>query len=104
MSNNRNSPLEIRKDEFRTIGYRLIDSISDFLDTIDERPVTRGETPKQLQSVLGNAPLPENGSSAAELLSRATDLLLNHSLLNGHPKFFGYITSSAAPVAALADL
>ena len=104
MNNSRKSPVEITKDEFRAVGYRLIDSISDFLDTIDEKPVTKGESPKQLQSVLGNASLPEKGSSAAELLSRAADLLLNHSLLNGHPKFFGYITSSAAPVAALADL
>ena len=31
-------------------------------------------------------------------------MLLNHSLLNGHPKFFGYITSSPAPIGALADL
>ena len=29
---------------------------------------------------------------------------MNHSLLNGHPKFLGYITSSAAPIGALADL
>ena len=49
-------------------------------------------------------PLPELGSPAAELFSNAADLLLNHSLLNGHPKFLGYITSSPAPVDALADL
>src|SRR5690606_145 len=48
--------------------------------------------------------LPENGASAAEILSKASDLLLNHSLLNGHPKFLGYITSSPAPIGALADL
>jgi len=48
--------------------------------------------------------LPENGTPAAELLAKASDLLFNHSLLNGHPKFLGYITSSAAPIGALADL
>jgi len=31
-------------------------------------------------------------------------LLFNYSLLNGHPKFSGYITSSPAPLGALADL
>ncbi|SFZ89947.1 hypothetical protein SAMN05428642_101653 [Flaviramulus basaltis] len=41
---------------------------------------------------------------ATELITKATDLLFNHSLLNGHPKFFGYITSSAAPIGTLADL
>lgn len=38
------------------------------------------------------------------LLERATGLVLEHSLLNGHPRFWGYITSSAAPIGALADL
>lgn len=34
----------------------------------------------------------------------AADLLFDHSLFNGHPRFWGYITSSAAPIGALADL
>ncbi|MFK5972433.1 MAG: aminotransferase class V-fold PLP-dependent enzyme [Flavobacteriaceae bacterium] len=100
----RETPIEINKEEFRKIGYRLIDKIADFIDTIDEKPVTTGETPIELQHILGKASLPENGMPAAELLSKTTDLLLDHSLLNGHPKFLGYITSSAAPIGALADL
>jgi glutamate/tyrosine decarboxylase-like PLP-dependent enzyme len=102
--NHRVSPLEINKDDFRKIGYRLIDTIADFYDTIKEYPVTSGETPKQIQSILGTASLPENGTSVPELFSRTSDLLLHHSLLNGHPKFFGYITSSPTPIGALADL
>jgi len=103
-SKHRISPLEINKDDFRKIGYRLIDVISDFYDTISEKPVTSAETPKQIQAVLGNATLPEDGASVSELFDKATDLLLNHSLFNGHPKFFGYITSSPTPIGALADL
>lgn len=102
--NNRMSPIEINKDDFREIGYRLVDTISDFYDTINEKPVTTGETPKQIQTVLGNASLPDNGTSVSELFNMTSDLLLNHSLLNGHPKFFGYITSSPTQIGALADL
>ncbi|HEY9340735.1 MAG TPA: aminotransferase class V-fold PLP-dependent enzyme [Hanamia sp.] len=104
MANNRKSPFEMSKAEFREIGYQLINTISDFIDTIDERPVTTGESPGQLQKVLGNSSLPEHGASASSVVSKAADLLVNHSLLNGHPKFFGYITSSATPIGALADL
>ncbi|HYV92461.1 MAG TPA: pyridoxal-dependent decarboxylase [Chitinophagales bacterium] len=100
----RTSPIEINKEEFKKIGYQLVDTISDFIDTIDEKPVTTGETPGQIQKILGNASVPEHGISISELFSKASDLLLNHSLLNGHPKFFGYITSSATPIGALADL
>lgn len=98
------SPIEINKEEFRKIGYQLIDSISDFLETIGEKPVTTGETPNQIQKLLGNASLPEQGTPIEELFAKTSDLLMNHSLLNGHPKFFGYITSSPAPIGALADL
>ena len=104
MNENRENSIEINKEEFQKIGHQLIDDISGFISCIDKKPVTVNESPSQIQSILGNNSLPENGRPVSELLSRATDLLLNHSLFNGHPKFLGYITSSASPIGALADL
>ncbi|MDZ7716478.1 MAG: aminotransferase class V-fold PLP-dependent enzyme [Balneolaceae bacterium] len=104
MIENRDNSIEINKEEFRKIGHQLIDDISDFISSIDKKPVTVNESPSQLQSILGNTSLPENGIPATELIPRVTDLLFNHSLFNGHPKFLGYITSSASPIGALADL
>ena len=104
MKNNRKSAFEMGGDEFKKIGYQLVDAIVNFLETIKEKPVTTGESPKQIQEILGNASLPEKGAAAADIITKSSELLINHSLLNGHPKFFGYITSSPAPIAALADL
>ncbi|MBC8769310.1 aspartate aminotransferase family protein [Arenibacter sp. BSSL-BM3] len=104
MTKIRRSSIEMDKEEFRKIGYQLIDDISNFIDSIDQKPVTPNESPSQLQDLLGNSSLPEYGRPATELIAKTTDLLFNHSLLNGHPKFLGYITSSAAPIGALADL
>ncbi len=104
MASSRETPIEISKEEFQEIGNQLIESISNFLETIKEKPVTYGATSDQLRDILGDLSLPENGTSAAELLPKTADLLFNHSLFNGHPKFLGYITSSAAPIGALADL
>jgi len=104
MAIHRETPIEINKQEFKEIGYQLIDSISDFLDTIRNKPVTPAESSEQLQKMLGDASLPEKGMPASELLNETADLLIKHSLFNGHPKFLGYITSSAAPIGALADL
>ena len=104
MKNFREAPIDIAGDEFRKLAHQLVDSIAEFIDTIREKPVTPGESPKQLQALLENASLPENGLPANEIFSRASGLLFDHSLFNGHPKFFGYITSSAAPIGALADL
>ena len=91
-------------EEFKEAGYLLIDIIAAYLDTIREKKVTTGELSKELEAILGNNPLPDQGTSAKELFTRASDLLLNHSLFNGHPRFFGYITSAPAPIGALADL
>lgn len=104
MYKKRQPVLEIEKKEFRKIGYQLIDKISDYLESIHDIPVTPGETPEQLNKLLGDRSLPVEGRQPAELISEASELLFNHSLFNGHPKFFGYITSSAAPIGALADL
>ncbi|MCM4150869.1 aspartate aminotransferase family protein [Arenibacter sp. N53] len=104
MINKRDSSLEISKEEFKKIGYQLIDKIAGFLDSIDEKAVTSGESPEELQKILGASSLPENGSPAADIISNASELLMNHSLLNGHPKFMGYITSSPAPIGMFADL
>src|SRR6478736_3367190 len=104
MKRNRETPIEMDKAEFKKIGYRLIDIIADFIDTIEEKKVTGGESPKQLQEILGTASLPEKGMPAETIIANAANVLLNHSLFNGHPKFLGYITSSAAPIGALGDL
>lgn len=102
--NSRHAALQINKEDFQKIGYYLINLLADFYDGIADNAVTPGETPNQIREILGNDHLPENGSAVPAIVERAADLLMNHSLLNGHPKFFGYITSSPAPIGALADL
>lgn len=104
MAENRVSPVEINKEEFRKIGYQLVDTISNFIDSIGEKPVTTGETPGQIQAILGNDSIPEQGIPISELVNKTSDLLINHYLFNGHPKFFGYVTSAPTPIGALADL
>lgn len=104
MPKQRKTPLELSASEFRKTGYHLIDGIADFMDRIGDEPVTRGESPRQLQRIVEAIPFPEEGEPAEAIVARAMELLFNHSLFNGHPKFLGYITSSPAPLGALADL
>ena len=99
------SPLEIPPEQFRELGYRLVDRIAAFLDALPQRPVTPGESPSVVRRALdAENPLPQQGDHPASLLDRAADLLLAHSLFNGHPRFWGYVTSSAAPIGALAEM
>ncbi|HEX2253152.1 MAG TPA: aminotransferase class V-fold PLP-dependent enzyme [Thermoanaerobaculia bacterium] len=101
----RPSPLAMDADEFRRLGHQLVDAVGTFLATLAERPVTPGESPDQVRAVLGaDRPLPAEGTDPAALLAGAAELLFGHSLLNGHPRFLGYITSSPAPLGVLAEL
>jgi glutamate/tyrosine decarboxylase-like PLP-dependent enzyme len=100
---NRESPLDLNPDEFRRVGHTLVDRLADFLDTLPSRPVTLGETPKTIRQLLGNHPLPDSGMNPDKLMEETADLLFDHSLFNGHPRFWGYITSSAAPIGSFGD-
>ena len=92
-------------DDFRVLGHRLVEKLADFLESLPNRPVTTGESPQQIRQALNaERTMPQQESDPGQLLDHAADLLLEHSLFNGHPRFWAYITSSAAPIGGLADL
>lgn len=101
----RNAPLRMEAEEFRRVGHALVDAIAAGLAAIPGGPVTTGESPLEIQAALDSAaPLPDDGADAGALLAEAGTLLFGHSLFNGHPRFFGYITASPAPIGILGDL
>jgi aromatic-L-amino-acid decarboxylase len=100
----RNAPLEISPEEFRVLGHRLIDHVAEFLSSLPNRRVSPGKSPLEIRAALGDAPLPEKGTGAEPLLEEAVQLLVDHSLFNGHPRFMGFITSPAAPIGALGEM
>lgn len=101
----RNAPVEMNEEQFRSLGHDLVDRIAGFLASIRAHPITPAESPMDVRAALmSDRGLPETGQDADRLLQDATRLLFQHSLLNGHPRFYGYITSSAAPIGMLADL
>jgi aromatic-L-amino-acid/L-tryptophan decarboxylase len=101
----RTAPIEMTSGEFRAAGHRLVDQIAEWLDAMPRGPVVHDESPLDVRRALNaDEALPESGADAQALLDEATGLLFDHSLFNGHPRFFGYITSSPAPIGALGDL
>ena len=100
----RKAPLEMPSGEFREIGHRLVDQIADRLAKLPEGRVTPDKSPADVRRALDAAqPLPAAGTDAGRLVSEAAALLFDHSLFNGHPRFFGYITSSPAPIGMFGD-
>ena len=101
---NRAAAMELTPDAFREIGHELVDRLADHLAGLRSGRVTPGETPQQVRAAIGtDRPLPDAGANPASIARNATELLLNHSLFNGHPRFFGYVTSSPTPIGAFGD-
>ncbi len=96
-------PMELDAATFRDLGHQLVDQLARFFETIRERPVTPGQEPAYYRRLLGQSGLPANGNDPGRILTHAADLLIENSLFNGHPRFWGYVTSSAGPLGSLAD-
>jgi glutamate/tyrosine decarboxylase-like PLP-dependent enzyme len=101
----RAAPLAIDAAAFRALGHALVDQIAEFLEALPRGPVTHDESPSAIRAALDlDGPLPEAGTDPGPLLTRTAQLLFAHSLFNGHPRFFGYITAPPAPIGILGDL
>ena len=101
----RAAPLDMSASEFRASGHDLVDRIADWLEGLPRGPVVHDESPAAVRAaVSAEQPLPQDGRDARTLVEDAAHLLFQHSLFNGHPRFFGYVTSSPAPIGALGDL
>ena len=102
----RTAPLVMTDEKFRSLGHDLVDRIADFLSSIRTHPGHAGGIPAgRTRGPIGEPDAAGGGAEAPESLLRdAAALLFEHSLFNGHPRFYGYITSSAAPIGMLAEL
>ena len=91
-------------ETFRGLGHQLVDQLAELLESVPRRPVTRNESPSAVREALDlRGALPESGTEPGPLLERTAQLLFDHSLFNGHPRFFGYITAPPAPIGILGD-
>jgi glutamate/tyrosine decarboxylase-like PLP-dependent enzyme len=104
MSENRHAPLAMDAETFRRLGHRLVDQVAALVEAVPRGPVTRDQSPSSVRQALGlDGPLPDQGTAPGPLLEETARRLFAHSLFNGHPRFFGYITASPAPIGMLGD-
>lgn len=99
----RNQPVYMNPDEFRHAGRALVDTIANLLEHIDSMPVSRKLEPRDIKALLP-AELPQQKGDAIDLLGRAAHILVENSTFTSHPRFFGYINGSVAPIGILGDL
>ncbi|GAB4565969.1 MAG: aminotransferase class I/II-fold pyridoxal phosphate-dependent enzyme [Haliangiales bacterium] len=99
----RDAPASLDAEQFRALGHRLVDRISDyFADSVD-RAVDPPVANDTLSELLPQAALPDRGSEPDRLLDRAAQLLCEHTLQTAHPRHLAYIVGSASRLGVLAD-
>lgn len=93
---------DFSRDDFCQLGHRVINLMADALAAEQTDPVIRPISGEEIRRRL-DGPLPEHGRSVDEVFSRWRDDILPYCRRHGHPRFFGYVCTSADPLGMLAD-
>ena len=88
--------------EFREIGHRVVDMLSEYLEHIEEKPVFPNVEPSMLTQLFAE-PLPKDSSPPEQVLQELEENLLPNCTNVGHPGYMGLITPSPNPVGIIAD-
>jgi aromatic-L-amino-acid/L-tryptophan decarboxylase len=99
---NRQAPIELSPEAFRTLAHQLVDHLAGFLVALPDRQPSMPKSPSELRALLPDG-LPAEGTDVDSLLRGTLSLLEDHQIFNGHPGFMAYITAPASPVGMLAD-
>jgi aromatic-L-amino-acid decarboxylase len=83
--------------DFRRYGHEVVEWISDYFESIEQRPVLAQVQPGDLIAQLPDAP-PEHGETMDEILADVDRLIAPALTHWSHPSFFAYFaTSTSAP-------
>ncbi len=88
--------------EFRDLGHRVVDLLSEYLAHIEQRRVFPDVEPRTVNRLFAE-PLPQDPSSPQNVLQELEDKLLPYCTHVGHPGYMGLITPSPNPVGVIAD-
>ncbi|MDF2732066.1 MAG: putative aromatic amino acid decarboxylase, partial [Desertimonas sp.] len=90
-------------DEFRVAGHRLVDWIADYVETIEQRPVTPGVQPGDLMAQLPDHP--PSGPEPFDAVLADVDRIVVPGIVHWqHPSFFAYFPANSSYATILAEL
>jgi glutamate/tyrosine decarboxylase-like PLP-dependent enzyme len=96
------SPLDPSPHRFREMGAAAVEWAVAYLDSIRELPIATRVSSGDLRARLAE-PLPAEGRDFARVLETFRDVVVPGARHNGHPRFFGYVSSPGTAIASVAD-
>ena len=94
--------LDPTSDEFRELGYRVVDTIADHYDRVEDVPTLTDATPEAVASEF-DEPVPMEGTDPDRILDDWDERVYPYAAHQGSPRWFGYVNGSGTPMGVLAD-
>jgi glutamate/tyrosine decarboxylase-like PLP-dependent enzyme len=93
---------DLDSDEFRELGYRTVDLIANYYETVEDRPVYLQADPEDVVAAF-DEPLPEEGEDPEAILDAVEEFVVPYATHTPSPRYFGFVMGSGTPLASLAD-
>ena len=100
--NTDHATFDLAPDDFARLGKRLTELMLEAFAAERSDPVLQPISGPELRALL-DEPLPQQGSTPDDIMSQWQDHVLPYCRRNGHPRFFGYVCTTADPMGVLAD-
>jgi aromatic-L-amino-acid decarboxylase len=97
------SELATPPDEFREMARAVSEFLVGYYQELPDRPVVVPTNSEALRALL-DEPLPRAGTDFASLLDTVRDVIVQYCRHNGHPRFFGYISSPGTAITAFGSM
>lgn len=95
-------PFEHDLETLRQLGHATVDLMLEIIATEREDPVAPRISGEESRAMI-DEPVPTDPTPPVELIGQIRQNLIPGHRRNGHPRFLGYVCSSADPVGAFAD-
>ncbi len=94
--------LDLSSEEFRKLGYHVIDMITEYYSTINDLPVFPSSTSREIENVF-KEDFPEKGMNPETIVDEWKSKILPYSTHLGSPRYFGFVNGSGTMIGTLAE-
>ena len=95
--------LLLSRDDVVAMGRAAVEWMAEYCASLRDRAVVRSTSSQALRVVLSET-LPDSGCDFQPLLDQFAGQISDYCRHNGHPRFFGYVSSPGTPVTAIASM
>ena len=101
-SNDQFVDLDLSPQEFRKLGYRVVDIMAEYYANVRQVPVFPQRTSGEVEALF-DEPLPLEGQEPEGILDEWQSKVLPNATHLGSPRYFGFVNGSGTMLGALAD-